>query len=469
MNRRHLLMTSTALGLPPALSIRPARAAGPSLEEVRAIAKEAYVYGYPIVDNYRIQYAYFVDAKNPDYKSPYNTLVNVPRVFTPDDKTVQTPNSDTPYSWVGMDLRAEPIVISLPEIEAERYYSVQLIDYYTFNFAYLGSRSTGNGGGHFMIAGPSWKGEAPEGITKVIPCETDVALGLFRTQLFSPGDLDNVKKIQGQYQVRPLSAFLGSASPTAAPPLNLIPPLPAEEQRTSLGFFAILNAALTLCGPVHASETELRARFATIGISAGAPFDPGKLSPDMRKAFADGIADAWASFEAGKTLVQEGKVTSGDLFGQREHLDNNYLYRMLGAVLGIYGNSREEAIYPAYYTDAEGKPLDGSNRYTLRFPPGQLPPANSFWSLTMYEQPQSLLVANPLNRYLLNSPMLPQFRMDADGGLTLYIQNEAPAGNEANWLPAPKGSFSLILRLYWPKPEALDGSWQRPNVAREAS
>ncbi|MCX7347418.1 MAG: DUF1254 domain-containing protein, partial [Alphaproteobacteria bacterium] len=453
-------MTTTAFGLLPALSILPARAAEPSPEEVRAIAKEAYVYGFPIVDNYRIQYAYFVDGKNPEYKAPYNQLVNIPRVFTPDDKAVQTPNSDTPYSWVGLDLRAEPVVISLPKIEAERYYSVQLIDYYTFNFDYLGSRTTGNDGGHFMIAGPAWKGETPKGVTKVISCETDLALGLFRTQLFSPDDLDNVKKIQEQYQVRPLSAFLGTGSPAAAPPLSFIPPLSPEEQRSALSFFTILNAALALCGPMNASETELMARFATIGIRAGAPFDPERLSLDLRKALADGIADAWASFEAGKKRMQDGEVTSGDLLGARAHLNNNYLFRMTGAVLGIYGNSKEEAMYPVYYTDAEGQPLTGARRYTLRFPPGQLPPVNSFWSLTMYEQPQSLLVANPLNRYLLNSSMLPQFRMDADGGLTLYVQNEAPAGNEANWLPAPKGDFSVIMRLYWPKLKALDGSWQ---------
>ncbi len=465
IQRRHFLQATTALALAPSVSSFPAAAAEPTPDEARAIAKDAYVYGFPLVDNYRIQYAYFVDAKNPEYKAPYNRLVNIPRVFTPDDKAVQTPNSDTPYSWAGLDLRAEPVVFSLPEIEQNRYFSVQLIDYYTFNFAYLGSRTTGNGGGNFMIAGPGWKGETPPAITKVITCETELALALFRTQLFNPDDLDNVKKIQANYKVQPLSAFLGTPPPGAVPDARFIPPLSPEEQKSSLDFFRILDAALQFC-PVNSAETELRARFEKLGIGSALPFDAARLSPDVAQAMRDGIADAWAAFAEGRKLVEQGKVTSGDLLGTREHLRNNYLYRMLGAVLGIYGNSKEEAMYPAYYVDASCAPLSGENRYSLRFPPGQLPPVNSFWSLTMYEQPASLLVPNSINRYLLNSPMMPQFQMDDDGGLTLLIQNEEPVDKLSNWLPAPNGPFSLIMRLYWPKAEALDGSWTPPAVSR---
>jgi hypothetical protein len=160
-------------------------------------------------------------------------------------------------------------------------------------------------------------------------------------------------------------------------------------------------------------------------------------------------------------------VTSGDILITREYLKNNYLYRMTAAVLGIYGNSKEEAMYPAYYVDAAGQKLSGANRYTLRFAPGQLPPVNAFWSLTMYEQPASLLVANPLNRYLLSSTMLPQFKRDADGGLTLLIQHESPGKDqEANWLPAPRGPFSTIMRLYLPKAEALERKWTPPPLKR---
>ena len=178
-------------------------------DEARTIAKEAYIYGYPMVDSYRIQHAYFVEIGNPEYKAPWNQIKNMPRVFTPDDKAVQTPNSDTPYSMLGLDLRTEPIVLTVPRIEKDRYYSIQLIDAYTFNFAYIGSRATGNEAGSFLIAGPNWNGETPRGVKKVIRSETEIVLAAYRTQLFDPSDLDNDKKIQAGYQVQPLSAFLG--------------------------------------------------------------------------------------------------------------------------------------------------------------------------------------------------------------------------------------------------------------------
>ncbi len=464
MNRRHFLLNvCPPLLLLPLFGL-PAFAEDVTATEARAIAKEAYIYGYPIVDNYRIQYSYFVDGADPDYKAPYNQLFNIPRVFTPEDRAIQTPNSDTPYSWIGLDLRTEPIVFTIPPIEKDRYWSLQLIDLYTHNFDYLGSRTTGNDGGSFMIAGPDWQGEAPAGITKVIRSETSIASAQFRTQLFNPDDLANVKAIQAQYIVKPLSAFLGEPAPKPAPPIAFVKPLSLSAQKTSLEFFDLMNFGLQFA-PTHPSETELMARFARIGVGANETLDASALSPEVKTAIEDGIADAWGAFADVKAQVNAGEITSGDMFGTRDYLNNNYVYRMTAAVLGIYGNSKEEAMYPAYYVDADGKTLDGAKRYALRFAPGQLPPVNSFWSITMYEQPASLLVANPLDRYLLNSPMLPQFKRDADGGLTLFIQHESPGkDDEANWLPAPIGPFSVIMRLYWPKAEALDGTWTAPPV-----
>ncbi|MDQ1166464.1 DUF1254 domain-containing protein [Flavobacterium sp. SORGH_AS_0622] len=435
-----------------------------SLEEVRSITKEAYIYGFPLVDNTRIQYAYFVDKQNPEFKAPWNTIRNISRVFTSEDRALQTPNSDTPYSWIGLDLRSEPIVFVIPPIEKNRYWSLQLIDMYTHNFAYLGSRATGNSGGAFMLAGPDWNGDTPKGITKVIKCETQIALGIIRTQLFDPGDLKNVKALQEKYSVKTLSAYLGKPAPTKAKPIDFIKPLTQDEQKNSLEFFNNLNFALQFC-PVHPSEKDLRARFAKIGIQEGKVFNPESLSPDVKNAMNEGIKDAWLEMDVLKKKLITGEVFSGDGFGTREFLKNNYLFRMSGAFLGIYGNSKEEAIYPTYYVDAKGEKLDGKNQYILRFPKGQLPPVNSFWSLTMYDQPASLLVANPINRYLLNSPMMPQFKKDPDGGLTFYIQAVSPGKEkESNWLPAPKGPFALIMRLYWPKQAAIDGTWKQPPL-----
>jgi hypothetical protein len=440
-----------------------AHAAVTAEDEARAIAKEAYIYGYPLVDNYRVEYSYFVDRQDPEFKAPWNQITNIPRVFTPADTAVQTPNSDTPYSWLGLDLRAEPIVLTLPPIEKQRYYSVQLTDAYTFNFAYLGSRTTGNDGGSFLVAGPNWKGKTPKGVKKVIRSETELIIVVYRTQLFSPSDIDNVKKVQAGYKVQTLSEFLGTPVPKAAPAIDFIKPLTQEEQKTSLQFFNIVNFVLQFC-PTVPSEKELRARFAKIGVGAGKTFDPDKLSPEMKAAIEQGRADAWAEFAGGVKQLDDGRLTSGDLFGTRQSMKNNYQNRWLGTI-GIYGNSKQEAMYPIYRVDADGQNLSGANRYTIRFAPGQLPPVNAFWSLTMYNLPESLLVANPINRYLINSPMLPQLHRDADGGLTLLIQNESPAKDEeANWLPAPKGPFAMYMRLYWPKEAALDGQWTAPKL-----
>ncbi|MFG4003380.1 DUF1254 domain-containing protein [Flavobacterium aquidurense] len=435
-----------------------------SLEEVRVIAKEAYTYGFPIVDNSRIQYAYFVDKQNPEYKASWNVLKNIPRVFTPADKAIQTPNSDTPYSWIGLDLRSEPIVFTIPVIEKGRYWSLQLIDLYTHNFDYLGSRTTGNNGGNYMIAGPNWKDETPKGITKVIICETEIASAQFRTQLFNTNDLKNVIKIQNQYIVKPLSAFLDQPTPPQAKTIDFIKPLSPEKQKTSVEFFNNLNFALQFC-PVHASEKELRVRFAKIGIEPGKVFDVSKLRIEKKKALEEGIKDAWTDLALIKTKLETGELSTSDGFGTREFLKNNYAFRMSAAALGIYGNTKEEAMYPAYYTDKSGEKLDGKNSYILHFGPKEYPPVNSFWSLTMYDQPASLLVVNPINRYLLNSAMMPQFKKDPDGGLTFYIQAVSPGKEkESNWLPAPKGPFALIMRLYWPKQAAIDGTWKQPPL-----
>jgi len=467
----HLLavaLTAT-LALTTGLALTTTRAADITPEEARAIAKEAYIYGFPMVDNYRIQYAYFVDKQSPEYKVPWNQLRNIPRVYTPEDKAIQTPNSDTPYSMVGLDLRAEPMVLTVPVIEKERYFSVQLIDAYTQNFDYIGSRTTGNDGGNFLIAGPNWKGETTKGVKKIIRSETEFVFAIYRTQLINPGDLDNVKKVQAGYKAQLLSEFLGHTGSKAAPAIDFIKPLTPDTQKTSLEFFNILNFVLKFT-PTVSSETALMERFAKIGVGAGKTFDAAKLTPEMKQAIEQGIADAWKEYDEFKsTKVDVGKVTSGDMFGTREYLKNNYLYRTTAALLGIYGNSKAEAMYPLYTVDAAGEKLDAAkNRYTLRFAPGQLPRVNAFWSVTMYELPASLLVANPINRYLLNSSMLPQFKKDADGGLTVYIQNESPGKDkEANWLPAPKGPFFMAMRLYRPKEEALNSEWTAPPLERE--
>jgi hypothetical protein len=438
-------------------------------EEARAIAKDAYIYGFPLVETYKTLHKQALDQTSPDYKAPLNHLGHFRTVATPEDTFVVTPNCDTPYSSAWLDLRVEPIVITLPKIAPDRYYSVQLIDLYTHNFGYLGTRAFDNDGGDFLIAGPGWRGESPAGIRAVIPCETQIMYAFFRTQLFNPGDLQNVHQIQDAYRVQPLSLYLGNSAPPSAPAVDW-PPL-AEGMSESAQVFGYLNFLLQFC-PAHPSEKELMARFARLGIGPGEPFSDQELAPEIKKAIAGGIAAFWQEDFAGfMKRVNAGELTSGDLFGTREFLKNNYLYRFAGAKLGLYGNSSQEALYPPYFVDAQGDKLDGvKHAYRLRFEKGQLPPAGAFWSFTMYDGQTQLLVANPLNRYLLNSTMLDSFNYGADGSLTFYVQKDAPgAGKESNWLPAPDGPFYCIMRIYIPQPAVYEGRWKQPPLQRVAS
>jgi hypothetical protein len=213
MKRRILLQGTTALMV---LSALPASAQ----DDIRAVAREAYIYTYPMVKNYLTMYQYALDPGGSQYKGPLNTLVSIARVYTPEDTAIITPNSDTPYSFIVFDLRAEPVVVTMPPIEKDRYYSLQLIDLYTNNVDYPGTRVDGNGGGDFLITGPGWKGDVPKGIKRVIEMPTTLALGIIRTQLFSPDDLEKVKQIQARYKAAVLSAYAGAPAPAAPPSID---------------------------------------------------------------------------------------------------------------------------------------------------------------------------------------------------------------------------------------------------------
>ena len=435
-----------------------------SPEEARGIAKEAYLYGFPVVEMYKTLYTQAVDKTGANFKAPFNRIGNTAKVFTPKDTAFVTPNSDTPYSFVWMDLRAEPLVLTLPQIAEERYYSVQLIDLFTHNFAYLGTRSTGNKGGHFMVVGPDWKGQQPVNIDRVVRSESNIAYALYRTQLFDDKDLEKVRKIQGNYKVQTLSQYLKQPAP--ATPAKISWPKPTASMTDSPELFRYLNFMLAFA-PAQDSEKDLLARFARIGIVAGQPFDLKTLSVEQRKTLDDGISDAKAEFAAfKKDQVDTHQVVSGDFFGTRDHLNNNYLYRYAGANMGIFGNSADEAAYIGYFVDSGGKPANGAKHsYTLHFAKDQLPPADAFWSLTMYDGKSKLLVANHQQRYLINSRMLPNLKRDADGGLTLYVQHSVPLKEQrSNWLPAPHGPFYAVLRLYLPKPEVANGQWKQPAL-----
>lgn len=442
----------------PSMSITP--------EQARSIVREAYTFGFPMVENYKTLYKQAIDTSHPDFKAPINQIGRAAGVVTPDDTQFITPNTDTPYCFLWADLRAEPIVVTMPAIEPNRYYTGQIVDLYTHNLDFLGTRVYGNDGGNFLIVGPGWEGEPPEQIRAIIRCETELLYILFRIQLFNPADLEKVQTIQAGIQAQPLSQFVGKPAPPAAPAIAWLPLVEGMTETPVL--FSYLNFLLQFA-PTPPSETQLMARFVQLGIGAGKPFDIAIFSPEIQQAIANGIADFWQQDFAGiMQRVNAGELNSGDVFGTREFLQNNYLYRFLAAKLGIYGNSAEEAIYPPYFVDADGNKLDASqHRYILRFEHNQLPPADAFWSITMYDGKTQLLVRNSLQRYVLNSTMLETLKLGKDGSLTLYFQKDSPGGDrESNWLPAPDGPFYLMMRIYLPKPEVLNGTWKQPPLQR---
>lgn len=431
--------------------------------DARAIAKEAFIYGFPMAANYNTMYKQAIDTTSKDYRAPFNTVTSSKSVATPEDKFVVTPNSDTPYSYLWMDLRAEPMVVTMPRIEPNRYYTGQLVDLYTYNFAYLGTRSYGNDGGTFLIAGPGWNGATPPGVKDVLRSETQFAYILFRTQLFNMADLPKVNRIQSGYTAKPLSAFLKQPAPTAQSAVSW--PKPADITKPSADIFPIVNFLFQFCPPNSSESTQL-ARFAKLNIGPGQTFDFSKFSPEIQQAIKDGINDSNQDLAEVMKKIDTNEISSGDVFGTRDFLKGNYLYRYTGAKLGLYGNSKQDAIYFAYFVDANHQPLDASkSNYELQFAKGDLPPNKAFWSLTLYDGKSQFLVENPLKRYLLNSTTLKSYKYGPDGSLTLYMSHSNPGpSKQPNWLPAPDGPFYSVLRIYMPGDAVLNGTWKRPPV-----
>lgn len=435
-----------------------AQAAAPTPAEARAIAKEAWLYAYAPIEGYKTMYKQAVNKDFPGYVGGFNRFRHFSQVATPANTDIVTPNNDTPYSWAWLDLRAEPMVLSLPAVAAPRYYVNQWFDMFTHNFAYTGVRATGRKAGNYLLAGPNWKGVAPKNITKVFRAETDFVGTLTRTQLLDTQDIAAMQAVQAQFKLTPLSQFAGTPPPAPAPVVNW-PPLD-DKKMAGLGFISYFNALLPFMPPA-ASEKASMARFAKIGIGAGKPFDASKLDPAIRAAMEQGVADAEKELKDMALL----KTSASGFFGSRQELGKDYLtQRSLGAMLGIYGNSTAEAVYGAYQIAPDGKPLDGNKKWVLRYAPGQLPPVNEFWSITMYNVPQRQLVENPINRYSIGDRTA-GLKKGKDGSLEIYVQSDSPGPDkESNWLPTPKGPFFMASRMYGPKQPLIDGTWKEPKL-----
>ncbi len=439
-------------------------------EEAKAIAEEAYIFAYPMLMAYRGLYYGYLNENSPVYRAPANQMLHDSK---PADHTridVVTMNGDTPYSLFMIDLRTEPVVVSVPEIK-DRYYVLQFPDLYTHNYAFIGTRATGTEAGDYLFVGPKWKGEIPEGkFKKIFHCETELTAGVGRTQLLGLDDLPNVLEIQKGYGIVGLSEFMGE-EPKTIPDTDW--PVWKEEVLSSVEFIDYFNFVLTFCEPIHPNDMEAIARFARIGVKPGATFDKSACSEDVVKAIEEGIAEATKKIQLKAQNIAEQKNgwNMMEAFGPREFFKGDWLLRSAAAMAAIFANDKIEAFYPMAFVDRDRNVLNAKeNKYTLHFNKDEIPPAKYFWSVTMYDKSADgtagYMIDNPINRYLINTTT-EGLKYDEDGGLTIYIQNEQPEGNKAaNWLPAPADEFYLAMRIYGPKESVMNNEWKPSAVEK---
>lgn len=436
-------------------------------QETQQIAEEAYIFAYPMLDNYKMMFAMAIYEQSPAYEAPFNQFVFKSHLHGPEYTAIVRPNTDTFYSAVWMDLRAEPIILQVPAIQDERYYAFQLIDLYTHNFDYIGTRATGFDAGTYMIAAANWEGEKPEEVSNIVRTEGNFAVALGRTQVYGPDDVDNAIAVQKGFEFTSLSQFMGTEAPAPAAQPDF--PVWNPKLFKSAGFIGYLNFLLGQL-TLHPSESELFERFSEIGIAPDKAFDPEKVEPETLAALEAGVASALVKIgEKAKALGERnsGWMQISGAFGTREAMQGKYLTRAAAAYFGLWGNDLEEAFYPECSQDADGEALDTSKHdYVLHFEADQLPPVKAFWSLSMYKLPEQLFIENPIKRYVISSATKGLKYAD-DGSLTVYLQHESPGvDKESNWLPASDGPFSLQARLYWPEPDALDPLYVPPPVRK---
>ncbi|MCX2801612.1 DUF1254 domain-containing protein [Microbulbifer thermotolerans] len=439
-----------------------------SADEAKSIAVDAYIYGYPLVTMEMTRRVMTNVATPEGSRAPMGQFARLREYPTAAFRDVTTPNADTLYTIAWIDVGREPWILQLPDTHG-RYYLFPMLDAWTNVFKAPGKRTTGTGAQTYAITGPGWKGALPEGIT---PYESPTAIVWLLGRIYSSGtpeDYAKVHKIQDEISIVPLSAYGKNYTPPRAqvnPTIDMKTPVRTQVNRMGTSDFFNLLAKLMKDNPPAATDAPMIAKMAKLGITPGEPFALDKLAPDIQEALRDVPKVAFekilAHFKSAGREINGWMVTT-----ETGRYGTDYLQRAFITAMGLGANLPQDAVYPSSSQDAEGKPFSGANQYVMHFAKGQMPPVNGFWSLTMYNE-QNFFVDNPLHRYTL-SPR-DRLKKNPDGSLDLYIQHENPGPEKAsNWLPAPKGKFNLVLRLYWPAekpPSVIDGSWNPPPVKK---
>lgn len=440
------------------------------------VGKQAYVFAYPWLYFAELENLWIGTPKKKGIDMPWNKFYHFRNTVTAKYRAGGSPNNDTLYSVVFLDVSKEPIILSHPDIE-DRYFTFEITSITSDNFAYVGKRTTGGKAGNYLIAGPDWKGKLPKGVqmpatsngTKktglpaVSPTPHVFILG--RTQVMNAQDAKTVNQFQDQYMLTPLSQW---GKKDVKMPTNREVLKPFDRKTDPLADWKTINAMLAKNPPLAQNQL-LLPMFKDIGVGPG--LDVEKLDDDTKRGLARAAKDGLALIKKMGADLGYGKRINGwgfspDTMGSAGY-DGDFVTRgALQSGLGIVANDPEEAVYPFTSTDQSGDKLDGGSKYTLTFAAGGLPKVKAFWSLTLYDDTNNL-VDNPINRYAISSNAK-TFKPAKDGSVTLYIQSESPGKDmESNWLPAPKsGSFRLIFRTYLPTKEIVDQTWQIPGLVK---
>jgi DNA sulfur modification protein DndE len=436
------------------------------------IATLAYIWGFPLVSMER-QFNFVTSVNTPPGvgRGPANSLSCATDLINASYTDVVSPNSDTLYCQTQFDLTKEPVIVVVPPI-TDRYYTFEFLDAYTNVFAYIGTRATGGTGGTYLIAGPEWNEQVPDGMTKIWS-PTNLAWFINRILVKGPGDLPTVHSYQDKISVNPLSVFQAKGSAESSQSVKVdvnvngskevpIGPQPALIAPTGIKIFDEIGAAM-IGNPPNPPDPQLITKFAEIGI--GPDKVPSQQANDTIKAALEtGIREGQKLIDA--RVANAGTVVNGWLVNALAGAYGaDYLFRAAITQLGLGANIAQEALYPATFTDNKGKPLNGNSSYLIHFEPGQTPPVDAFWSITMYDD-KSLFVDNPINRYSIGK-YTEGLKNNTDGSIDILIQHSSPGKDkESNWLPSSEGSFNMIMRTYLPQPSILNGTWSPPSVQK---
>ena len=445
-----------------------AHAAPLTAAEASELGTEAYIYGYPLIT---MEYTRRVITNVPKVEGthgPMGQLIRLREYPTAAFKDVTAPNADTLYTTCFLDVGKEPYVLSLPDAHG-RYYLFPMLDGWTDVFQVPGKRTTGTAPQKYAITGPGWSGTLPKGV-KEYKSPTAIVWILGRIYCTgTPEDYAAVHKMQDEISVVPLSAYGKPYTPPEGrvdPSIDMKTPVRDQVNALSSEEYFSLLAKLMKDNPPAKADAPMVAKLARLGIVPGQSFDAKKLGEEATKALADvpklGFEKIMGHFK------EAGRLENGWTFTTKTGLyGTDYLQRALITAIGLGANRPQDAVYPTSEVDAAGQPYNGTNKYVMHFPKGQMPPVNGFWSLTMYNA-EYFFYGNPLNRYTLSARN--DLKKNADGSIDLYLQHESPGPDkESNWLPAPADKFILMLRLYWPtekSPSILNGTWKIPAVTK---